>query len=414
MSEWRASGRGLRLATAVGAVGLAAVGFGPTLAFAAGNPDTLTVAGGSSYTYTFNQSPSIKAVAQPNCLNSKTPITVSISGPGVVNPTLASAARDCVNPVSLSPSASEVNTAGPAWSGGVPAMNGVYTVVLDNEGRTTVVNFTLLIPPAPARGFAVATSGSNATFTWIKNAEPDISSYDITDPNGNTLAAPTTDCTGGSCSTGPVNLGSSVVGHTEKFSIVAVRSCGTASCSAGHLVSSASTASGTFTTPRPSPKPTPSPTGSGTPSVSGGGTSGSGGGGTSGSGSGSGSGLGAGGGSSSGSGALRFGGLGVNGGTPSHHHRSHALSGGVLPALGLPTLPGGDTSTQPLHLGKPGGKIAYPAPIVADKQKSTVRSISHVISSSFSSRSLWQGIGAGAVLLLLAFHIRTWAGRETY
>jgi hypothetical protein len=215
-----------------------------------------------------------------------------------------------------------------------------------------------------------------------------------------------------------------VIGHTEKFSIVAVRSCGTASCSGGHLDSpSPATASATFRKPPATPTPTPTPTdsGSATPTPGGGssGSPGSGSGstpGNSGGGSGKGGGAGAGsvGSSSGGSGALTFGGTGPVGGKHNNGGGISAFSGDPLPALGLPTLPGAETSTRPLKLGKPGGKIAYPAPIVADKQRSTVRTIGHDITSSFSGRSLWQGIGAAAVLLLLAFHLRTWAGRETY
>jgi hypothetical protein len=406
-----ASARGVRIATAVGAAGLAVLGFAPGVASAA-NSDSLTVAGGSSYTYTFNQSPSIKAVAQPNCLSHATPITLSISGPGVTDPLLASAKRDCFNPVSLSPSDSEVNTAHPGWSGGVMAMNGVYTVTLNNEGRTTSVTFTLLIPPAKPRGFAVSTSGTQATFDWIANAEPDVTSYRITDASGRTIASPTNACSSGSCTTGPIDFGKSAAGHTEKFSIVAVRSCGTASCNGGHLDSpSAATASGTFPVPPPTPTPTPTPTSSGSPGTPGSPTPGTGSGG-SGSPAG-GSGGGGAGGTSTGGGAL----AGSTGGKQQHKHTGTlpALSAGVLPALDAPALPGIETRTRPLQLGKPGGKIAYPAPVVAQKRNlSAVRSITHDIRTSLSKRPLWQGIAAAAVLLLIAVHLRTWASRETY
>jgi hypothetical protein len=390
----------MRIATAAGVAGLAVFGFAPTIASAAGS-DTLTVAGGSSYTYTFNQSPSISATARPHCgLSTATPITLSISGPGVTSPTLVTAHRDCVNPVTLTPSDAEVNTAHPAWSGGVPAMNGVYTLTLDNEGRTTSASFTLLIPPAKTRGFAVATSGTQASFNWIANPEPDISSYVISDAGGNTVAAPTGACSGGSCTTGPIDFGKSVAGHSEKFSIVAVRSCGTASCTGGHLSSpSAATASATFDAPPP-PPPSTSPTPSGSPSPGGGGT-------------GTGSGGNPTGGGNGGSTGTTAGSAG------SKHHKHHgtlpAVSAGVLPALGAPALPGVETSIKPLQLGKPGGKIAYPAPVVAQKKNvSTVRSITHDITTSLSKRPLWQGIAAAAVLLLIAVHLRTWASRETY
>src|SRR4051794_40607082 len=113
-----------------GVSALAVGGFAPTMANAAGG-DTLTVAGGSSYTYTFNQSPSIQATAQPNCrsaLSSPGQVSLSISGPAVVNSTLVSHKGDCNKAVSVSPSASSVNTRHPAWAGGPMASNGVYTV----------------------------------------------------------------------------------------------------------------------------------------------------------------------------------------------------------------------------------------------------------------------------------------------
>jgi len=251
-----ARSRATRAAIAAGVAGLAVLGFAPPASAAGG--DTLTVAGGSTYTYTFNQSPSIKGTAKPNCVGTtKSPITITISGPGVTSPVLASASRDCFNTVSLSPSADSVDTAHPAWSGGSPAMNGIYTLTLNNEGRTTTAGFTLLIPPAKTRGFAVNPSGTTATFDWIANSEPDITGYTITDASGQTLASATSNsCSGSSCTSGPINLGKSVAGHTETFAIVAHRSCGGASCSGGQLSSSAATASASFSkasTPTPTP-----------------------------------------------------------------------------------------------------------------------------------------------------------------
>jgi hypothetical protein len=279
-------------------------------------------------------------------------------------------------------------------------MNGVYSVTLDNEGRTQSASFTLLIPPAKTRGFAVNASGSQATFNWIANSEPDVTGYDITDSSGHSVATATDSCAGSSCTTGPVDLGSAVIGHTESYSIVADRSCGAASCSGGHLVSSSpATASATFTAP-PKPKPTSSPTSSpsGSPSP----------------GTGNGTGTGTGGGSGSGAGGGNGGSVGL-GGSKGHKHHNGSLpsaSGGVLPALGAPALPGVETSTRPLNLGKPGGKIAYPAPEVA--KKSAVHTISHDLSAGLSLSPLLRGIAAAAILLLIAVHLRSWAGRETY
>lgn len=406
-----ATGKTTRTAIAAGAAALAVLGFAPTASAAGG--DTITVAGGSSYTYTFNQSPSIKATAHPNCVgNPKTAITISISGPGVTDPTIASASRDCFNAVTLAPSADDVNTAGPSWAGGAPAMNGTYTVTLNNEGRTTSASFTLLIPPARTRGFAVNSSGTTAVFNWIANSEPDVTSYDITGSSGQTVASEAaSSCSGSSCSTGPVNLGHAVAGHTEKFSIVAQRSCGGASCTGGHVNSSAATASATFSNPS-----TPTPTPSTTPSTSPTDSSGNGGNGGKGGGNGSNGGVTLGGGGSHKSGGGNDGGVIL--GKPTKHHNGGgslpAVSGGIAPVLGAPDLPGIVTTTKPLSLGKPGGKIAYPAPEIAKKKVSSVHSISHDISAGLSAKPLWRGIAAAAVLLLIAVHLRSWASRETY
>ena len=98
-----------------------------------------------------------------------------------------------------------------------------------------------------------------------------------------------------------------------------------------------------------------------------------------------------------------------------HHHGSgFSATGGFGPILGAPDLPGLSSSTKPLSLGKPGGKIAYPAPEVARKNVSTGHSIGHDITAGLSAKPLWRGIAAAAVLLLIAVHLRAWAARETY
>jgi hypothetical protein len=38
----------------------------------------------------------------------------------------------------------------------------------------------------------------------------------------------------------------------------------------------------------------------------------------------------------------------------------------------------------------------------------------HDISVAVNERPLWRGIAAAAVLLLIAVHLRTWAGRTDY
>jgi hypothetical protein len=91
----------------------------------------------------------------------------------------------------------------------------------------------------------------------------------------------------------------------------------------------------------------------------------------------------------------------------------------------LPALPTGSTTTvgttgstgEPQTLGKPGGNLNYPAPQIATKKKVTVASgggVSHEISVAVNKKPLWRGIAAAAVLLLIAVHLRAWAGREDY
>jgi len=86
-----------------------------------------------------------------------------------------------------------------------------------------------------------------------------------------------------------------------------------------------------------------------------------------------------------------------------------------VPALNAPALPGLQTEVKPLILGKPGGKIAYPAPKVAStttsKHRSTTQAITHDIARGLSLPPLWRGIAAAAILLLIAVHLRAWASR---
>jgi hypothetical protein len=373
------------------------------------------VAGGSSYTYTFNQSPSIQAVAQPNCavLANPGPVTLSISGPGVVTTTLLSRKASCGASQTLSPSSGSVNTAHPAWAGGsVAADNGTYEVTLNNSGRTKSASFTLLIPPAKPKDFTVSPQGGTlAIFNWTANAEPDISGYQISDSAGTVVASPTTAaCSGGACTTGPMALGSSVSGQTEHFALAALRSCGNASCAAGH-VASASTAAASATFPAPAPTPTPTPT----KSAGGGKTGGSGGSGSGGNGGslgtigGSGGGSAAGGGSSSANGGSITVNLGQTGkGGTVASHLPPAPGGGL--SLSAPSLPGPGVSIRPVDPGKPGGKIKYPAPLLAHKNAAD-QGIAHDITSGLTGAPLWRGVAAAAVLLLIAVHLRAWVAR---
>ncbi|MGN6475542.1 MAG: hypothetical protein ACTHK4_18120 [Mycobacteriales bacterium] len=405
-----------QLLVAGGVSALAVGGFSPTLASAASS-DSVTVAGGSSYTYTFNQSPSIQATAQPNCqtFSNPSPITLTLAGPGVTNSTLVSHKASCNSALTLSPSSSSVNTAHPAWNGGsTPADNGVYTVTLNNEGRTKSASFTLLIPPARPSGFAVTPqSPSTATFTWNANREPDMLGYQIADSTGNVIASPDySACSGGTCSTGPVNLGSGVAGHTEHYSITALRSCGSASCSSGHVAStSAASASGTFPAEPPTPSPTPTKTSGG--SSSGGGSNGSHSGGGSNGGNGGNGGVGTlhtsnGDRAGAGSGTVNLGNADPAGQVS---HNLPPVAVGPLPAVNAPPLPAVGTQAGGEPLGAPPGKIKYPKPLIAGKNQSVTSSVEHAIKSGLKPGPLWRGIAAAAVLILIAVHLRAWVSR---
>jgi hypothetical protein len=399
-----------------GVATLAVMGFAPLASAAAA--DSLTVAGGSSYTYTFNQSPSIQATAQPNCqfLGNPGSVTLTIDGPGVAASDLVSHAGSCNKSVSLSPSAASVNTAHPTWSGGgIPADNGTYTVTLNNQGRTKSATFVLLIPPAKPTGFTVEPAGGTyATFSWSPNSEADITGYEVMDSSGQILTSPSNPCSAGTCLAGPVDVGDSAAGKTERFSLVAVRSCGDAACNGGEITStSAETAEATFPgAPTPTPTPTKSHGGGKTGSGSG---SGSGSGAGSGSGNGSGAGAGGSGGSSAnGGGAITLHGDGssvdlgqTNGGGDVNNSLPPASSGDGSLTVHAPSLPGVTTTT--LGSGGKVGKIHYPAPVLANKNAS--QSIAHDIKSGLSLPPLWRGIAAAAVLILIAVHLRAWVSR---
>jgi hypothetical protein len=403
-----------------GVATLAVLGFAPLASAAAA--DTLTVAGGSTYTYTFNQSPSIQAIAQPNCqfLGSPGSATLTIDGPGVTASELVTHAGSCNKSVSLSPSAASVNTAHPGWDGGgVPADNGTYTVTLNNQGRTKSATFVLLIPPAKPTGFAAAPAGGTyATFSWSPNPEADITGYEVMDAAGQILTSPSNPCSAGTCLAGPVDVGDSAAGKTEKFSLVAIRSCGDAACNGGDLASTAAdTATATFPgAPTPTPTPTKGHSGGGkTGSGSGAGAgSGTGTGTGSGSGAGSGAGAGAGGSSTNGGGAITLHGDGssvnlgqTNGSGDVNNSLPPASSGDGSLTVHAPSLPGVPTTT--LGSGGKVGKIHYPAPVLA--KTSASQSIAHDLKSGLSLPPLWRGIAAAAVLVLIAVHLRAWVSR---
>jgi hypothetical protein len=372
--------------------------------------DSVTVAGGSSYTYTFNQSPSIQAVAQPNCrvLGSAGTDTLTIDGPGVSNSVLVSHAGSCSKSVTLSPSAASVNTSHPSWNGGAgPADNGNYTVTLTNNGRQESASFVLLIPPAKPTGFSASPAGGTyVTFQWSPNPESDIVGYEVKDSAGDTVTSPSNPCSAGTCLAGPVDVGDSAAGRTEQFSLVALRSCGDAACDGGELQSaSPATADATFPAP---PKPTPTPT----PTKSGGKSGGSGGGG---SGGGSATHLGGGATSTHGGGAITLGGdggsvnLGQTNGSGDVNNALPPAGGDGSITVQAPPLPGVQTSTETLGAGGKPGKIKYPAPLLAHKSSSA--SIAQDLKNGLSLPPLWRGIAAAAVLILIAVHLRAWVSR---
>ena len=294
------------------------------------------------------------------------------------------------------------------------AAHGTYTVTLNNQGRTKSATFTLLIPPAKPTGFTVTPQGGTlAVFNWTPNTEPDIAGYQITDGSGNVVASPGADaCSGGACQAGPMAMSSSVAGKTERYSIAALRSCGNASCSAGH-VASTSTASASATFPAaPAPSPTPTPT------KSTGGTGGSNGGGNNNSGGGGGNNSGGGGGGTS-LGSITTG-TGHGGGSVDLGHtdgQGDTITSILPPAqvsrggtfLHAPSLPGASVSIKPLDPGAKPGKIKYPKPLLA--QKSADKSIVEDIKSGLTGGPLWRGVAAAAVLILIAVHLRAWVSR---
>jgi hypothetical protein len=312
----------------------------------------------------------------------------------------------------LSPSASSVDTSHPAWDGGtLPADNGTYTVTLTNQGRQKSATFILLIPPAKPTGFeAEPVGGTYATFSWTPNPEADISGYEIMDSSGNVLESPDDPCAAGTCLAGPVDVGDSAAGKTERYSLVALRSCGDAACNGGEIAGPSTTADATFPA-APSPSPTATPSKSGGKGGKGG--TGSSGGGSSGKG-GSGSGSGSSGSSGSGSITLHGDGSSVNlGQTNSSGGVNNTLPpalSGSLPTVQAPPLPGVKTSTETLGSGVKPGNIKYPAPLLAHKADS--QGIVHDIKSGLSLPPLWRGIAAAAVLILIAVHLRAWVSRS--
>jgi hypothetical protein len=384
-----------RLGAAAGILSAGVLGFAAPAA-AAG--DSVTIDHLGSITVNRTQGLNIASMAQGGCgLGKPIKRTVSLvltgpSGPNATTQTLKSTSAACRNDQSLATTMS------------TPRANGSYRVTLENGSPSNATSATLnvLVPPARAQGLTVTTSGTTASFTWSANSESDLTAYQITSSAGGVESsiAPSGACSGSTCSTS-VDLGPSAAGHTENFAVRAVR-CGL-SCSDDVIGPSSSPAAAHFDGgPSPSPSPTPTPTSS----HPGGGGSG-GGGGNGGSGGGTGGGTGSGTGGAAGGGGNGSGGSGSGGHLP-------GVGAGNAPTLNAPSLPGVQTEIRPLVLGKPGGKINYPAPKVATttkKKTSTTQAIQHDIATGLTLPPLWRGIAAAAVLLLIAVHLKAWAAR---
>jgi hypothetical protein len=361
-------------------------------AMAAGG-DSVTIFHQSSFTVQRHEAIQIASTAQSTCgigkdLTRKVSLTLTgPTGSNSVTQTLKSERLTCQETGSLKASP------------GTPSRNGSYTVTLQNgsPSRTTTAALDVIVPPAQAHGLTVSTKGTIATFRWSPNSEPDLTGYQITNSSDgvDSTVRPSAACTGGSCSTS-VNLGPSAAGHTEKFAVRAVR-CGM-SCSDDVVGPNSPSASATFAG-RSTPTPTPTPTHSG-------GTGGSGGSGNSGGGSGTGSGSG-------------DGGSGTSGTTTTS--TTGTTDGGQLPGSGsgdaatdAPSRHGAQTKVKPLRLVKPGVPTDSPSPQATTKQTSPTHAITRDTGTGGSLGSLWRGIAAAAVLLLIVVHLRAWATRADF
>lgn len=364
---------------------------------AAGGGDSVMIDNSPSVTIYTGQSLRLASVAKATCkvgLANRS-VSLTLTGPTGLNPTTQTIKSDrvpCNRDASLASSIAS------------PKLNGSYTVSLENStpGNTTTAALDVLIPPSRAKGLVASTAGTVATFSWAANPEPDVVSYDILNAAGAVVISSTAAdaCSGGSSCSTSLDLGPSATGKTERFSIRAIR-CGL-TCS-DSTVSGPSSASAKAVFSATPPPPAPSPTATSEPPSPTHGNSGGSGGGADGSG------------GSGGSGATTSG-----GGSSSASHgagKAHlpSVNGGHLPSIQVPVLPGLQTLTKPLVLGKPGGKIQYPAPQVArtkqGQPRSTTQTISHDISSGLKLPPLWRGIAAAAILLLIAMHLRTWVAR---
>lgn len=384
-----------RFTAAAALAGAGVLGFAAPAGAAGG--DTVMIDNAPSLTIYSGQSLTLASVAKATCKVGLTNRSVSLTlagptGPAPSTQTVKSDHVPCNRDASLTTSIRS------------PELNGAYVVTLENStaGNLTTATLDVLIPPDRAEGFSVATAGTVATFSWSPNPEPDVVAYDILNSSGAVASSPSSSdaCGGGTTCSTSLDLGPSAAGRTEKFSVRAVR-CGL-SCSDSTVPGASSPpASATFAATPSTPAPSPS-----SPTTSPGHGHGTGGGG-------SGNGGASGGGSTSG-----VTGNGGGGSATNSHHAGKAhlpgVTGGHLPSIHVPALPGLHTLTKPLVLGKPGGKIHYPAPQVARTsaaRPSTTTSVSHDIATGLKLPPLWRGIAAAAILLLIAMHLRTWVAR---
>ncbi len=161
------------------------------------------------------------------------------------------------------------------WSAGAPAAtcagprpapNGTWTVS-QSGGTTDSSTFALRVPPAsPAGVVAAATSPTQATVSWQRGAEPDLTGYTVLEGASTVAETPVAECSAGSCSA-TVSYAAQGSGR-HSYTVRARRSDG----SGGSLTSGASAPASTTLTAPPtaasSPGPGASPAGSPQPGSS--------------------------------------------------------------------------------------------------------------------------------------------------
>jgi hypothetical protein len=303
------------------------------------------------------------------------------------------------------------STVAPPWtSAGMAAANGQYVVTAtDGSSTSKTVPVTLAIPPSDVSGFTGSASGSIATFTWTANPDnvPDFAGYLISDGSSSVKVAPNSGaCDTNSCGVS-IDYGSAVRGQTYTFSIVALRSKGPGSAG---TVASVNPTSSTVSFPS-APSPSPSSDGSGGTDT--GGTTGgdSTGGGTTTSG--------------DSSGGTTSGGTVGSGGTTTSAQGSRRVLSGKNPGADLgrylptisagaaPNLPAVITEIKPIPQGTYKPTLAYPDQTLTSSSTkkvpgNTIEAVGNDIVKVLNLRTLWTSLGAAALLLLVAAHLKAW------